>query len=211
MTEERGERPQSPGGDTTEATEPTSTGADPQTGAASVHDQSYGQAYGQGYGQAYGQGYGQACGQGYGQGYGQSYGPGYGQSYGPGYGAQPPAPWGYAPPYGWETAYGAPPGFAGKKIAAGVCGILFGQWGVHKFVLGYNNEGITMLAVSLGGYVIYVIGIFLSILLVGIPLLAAIAGPVVMYIIGLVEGITYLTKNDQEFVVTYGANHKGWF
>ena len=150
---------------------------------------------------------GQAGGQGYGQGYGQTYG----QTYGQGYGGQPPAPWGYAPPYGWETAYGAPPGFAGKKIVAGVCGIVFGQWGVHKFILGYNNEGIIMLAVSLGGYVIYVIGIFLAIILIGIPMLAAIAGPIVMHIIGLVEGIMYLTKNDQEFVVTYGANRKGWF
>jgi len=28
---------------------------------------------------------------------------------------------------------------ADKKIAAGICGILLGGFGVHKFVLGYQN------------------------------------------------------------------------
>jgi TM2 domain-containing membrane protein YozV len=75
---------------------------------------------------------------------------------------------------------------ADKKIAAGVCGILVGALGVHKFVLGYTTEGI--------------IQIVLSIFTCGA------AG-----IIGIIEGIIYLTKSDEEFVRTYIQNKKGWF
>ncbi|AXY67407.1 TM2 domain-containing protein [Thermosynechococcus sichuanensis E542] len=38
---------------------------------------------------------------------------------------------------------------SGKKVAAGICGILLGAFGIHKFVLGYNTEGLIMLLVSL--------------------------------------------------------------
>lgn len=77
-----------------------------------------------------------------------------------------------------------------KKMVAGICGILLGALGVHKFILGYNTEGIIMLAVT--------------ILTCGI-------GGSVMGVIGLVEGIIYLTKSDEEFYNTYIANKKGWF
>src|SRR5688500_15753860 len=33
---------------------------------------------------------------------------------------------------------------ASNKIAAGICGILLGPFGVHKFILGYTNAGIIM-------------------------------------------------------------------
>ncbi|MEW5857307.1 MAG: TM2 domain-containing protein [Cyanobacteriota bacterium] len=79
---------------------------------------------------------------------------------------------------------------ASKKIAAGVCGILIGGLGIHKFVLGYNTEGIIMLLLSL--------------------LTCGILAPV-MGIIGLIEGIIYLTKSDEEFVSTYLVSKKGWF
>ena len=85
-----------------------------------------------------------------------------------------------------------PPG-ADKKLAAGLCGILLGGFGVHKFILGYTNEGVIML-------VTYVLGIFLC----GIP-------SFVVIIIGIVEGVMYLTKSDEEFVQTYVVNKKGWF
>ncbi|WP_008307811.1 TM2 domain-containing protein [Leptolyngbya sp. PCC 6406] len=81
-------------------------------------------------------------------------------------------------------------GGAEKKIAAGICGILLGALGVHKFVLGYNTEGIIMLLVSL---------------------LTCGLGSPIMGIIGLVEGIIYLTKPDEEFVAIYVNSHKGWF
>ncbi len=79
---------------------------------------------------------------------------------------------------------------ADKKIAAGVCGILLGALGVHKFILGYTKEGVIMLLISL--------------LSLGI-------GSPVMGIIGLIEGILYLTKSDEDFVQTYVASKKGWF
>lgn len=79
---------------------------------------------------------------------------------------------------------------ADKKIVAGICGILLGAFGVHKFILGYTTEGIIMLLISL---------------------LTCGAGSPVMGIIGLVEGILYLTKTDEVFVQTYITNKKGWF
>jgi TM2 domain-containing membrane protein YozV len=77
-----------------------------------------------------------------------------------------------------------------KKVVAGICGILLGALGVHKFVLGYTTEGIIMLCIS--------------VLTCGI-------GSPVMGVIGLIEGIMYLTKTDEEFYTTYMANQKGWF
>lgn len=79
---------------------------------------------------------------------------------------------------------------AGKKIPAGICGILLGAFGVHKFVLGYTKEGLIMLLVTV--------------------LTLGIAG-FIMGIIGLIEGILYLTKSDEEFVATYVTGRKGWF
>ncbi|MBD1999391.1 TM2 domain-containing protein [Leptolyngbya sp. FACHB-541] len=77
-----------------------------------------------------------------------------------------------------------------KKVAAGVCGILLGALGVHKFLLGYTTEGLIMLLVTI---------------------LTCGFGGAVMGIIGLVEGIMYLTKSDEEFVSTYILSKKGWF
>jgi TM2 domain-containing membrane protein YozV len=78
-----------------------------------------------------------------------------------------------------------PPG-AEKKLAAGICGILLGWLGIHKFILGYTKQGI--------------IQIVLSVVTCGA------AG-----IIGLIEGIIYLTKSDEDFVKTYIQNKRGWF
>jgi len=75
---------------------------------------------------------------------------------------------------------------ADKKIVAGICGILLGGFGVHKFVLGYTTEGIIQIVITL---------------------LTCGAGSIV----GLVEGIIYLTKSDEDFVRTYIQNKKGWF
>ncbi len=79
---------------------------------------------------------------------------------------------------------------ASKKIAAGICGILLGSLGIHKFVLGYSTEGLIMLLVTL--------------------LTCFFASPI-MGIIGLIEGIIYLTKSDEEFIQTYVLSKKGWF
>jgi TM2 domain-containing membrane protein YozV len=79
---------------------------------------------------------------------------------------------------------------ADKKIAAGICAILIGSLGIHKFVLGYTTEGVIMLLVSL---------------------LTCGLGAPIMSIIGIVEGIMYLTKPDEDFVRTYIQGRKGWF
>ena len=82
------------------------------------------------------------------------------------------------------------PAGAEKKIAAGICGILLGGLGIHKFILGYTKEGVIMLLVT--------------VLTFGF-------GGIIMGLIGLIEGIMYLTKSDADFVATYVTNKKGWF
>lgn len=101
----------------------------------------------------------------------------------------PIAPMPMQPVYGVDTR---PPG-ADKRILAGILGIVLGGLGIHKFILGYNTEGIIML-------VTYLVGMVFC----GVPSL-------VIAIIGIVEGIMYLTKSDEEFVHTYIINKKPWF
>ena len=98
---------------------------------------------------------------------------------------QPPAPI-----YGQQAMQDWKQMGADKKIAAGICGILIGSLGIHKFVLGYQREGVIMLLVSL---------------------LTCGLGAPIMSIIGIVEGVMYLTKPDEEFVRTYIQGRKGWF
>ncbi len=85
---------------------------------------------------------------------------------------------------------GAPASRASNKLPAGICGILLGGLGIHKFILGYTGAGLIMLLVS--------------ILTCGI-------GYFVMHLIGLIEGIIYLTKSDEEFVRTYVDSRREWF
>jgi TM2 domain-containing membrane protein YozV len=111
----------------------------------------------------------------------------------------------YAPPY--EPAYqpiqpptamyAQPPAAedwqragADKKIIAGILGIVVGGLGIHKFVLGYQKEGMIMLLVSV---------------------LSCFTLSAFMHVIGIVEGIMYLTKTDEDFVRTYIYGRKGWF
>lgn len=80
-----------------------------------------------------------------------------------------------------------------KKILAGILAIVLGWLGVHKFILGYQKEGIIMAAIG-------VVGWFLC----GIP-------TSLVALVGLVEGIIYLTKSDEEFYNTYQVGRKPWF
>jgi TM2 domain-containing membrane protein YozV len=84
----------------------------------------------------------------------------------------------------------APDPRASNKLPAGICGILLGGFGVHKFILGYTGAGLIMLLVT--------------VLTCGI-------GWWVMHVIGLVEGIIYLCKPDEEFVRVYVDGRKEWF
>ena len=79
---------------------------------------------------------------------------------------------------------------ASTKITAGLCGILLGWLGIHKFILGRTTEGVIMLLVSV---------------------LSCSTLAIVMSVIGIVEGIIYLTKTDEEFYQVYVVDEKGWF
>jgi TM2 domain-containing membrane protein YozV len=81
-----------------------------------------------------------------------------------------------------------------KRVLAGVMGILFGAFGVHKFIIGLTTPAIIMLLISLIG------GVVTCGLAYG-----------VMHVIGLVEGIIYLSKSDAEFHQTYIVEQKAWF
>jgi TM2 domain-containing membrane protein YozV len=89
---------------------------------------------------------------------------------------------------------------AEKKLAAGLCAILLGSFGVHKFILGYQTEGFILLGVTLAAWVITFITCGIGFFLIFIP-----------SIVGIVEGIMYLTKSDEEFVNTYITNKRPWF
>lgn len=87
----------------------------------------------------------------------------------------------------------APPTAASRasgKIPAGVCGILLGSLGIHKFILGYTGAGLVMLLVSL--------------------LSCFILAPI-MHLIGLIEGIVYLCKSDEDFARIYVEQRREWF
>lgn len=77
-----------------------------------------------------------------------------------------------------------------KRVVAGILAILLGPFGVHKFILGYTNQGIILLVITIA-----TCGI----------------GATITSIIGLIEGIIYLTKSDEEFVYMYQTNRKEWF
>lgn len=107
-----------------------------------------------------------------------------------------PMPMQPAPNYGMQ----AKPEGADKRIAAGICGIVLGGFGVHKFILGYQQEGIILLSA-------YLIGLVVTFITCGFGAFI----PLIVGIIGLIEGIIYLTKSDEEFVNTYVYNKKPWF
>jgi TM2 domain-containing membrane protein YozV len=75
---------------------------------------------------------------------------------------------------------------ADKKLVAGICGILLGGFGVHRFVLGDTTGGLIRIAISV--------------------VTCGMGG-----VIGLIEGILYLTKSDEDFVQTYLVEKKAWF
>jgi TM2 domain-containing membrane protein YozV len=103
---------------------------------------------------------------------------------------QPVPPlFGATPPLGAPAPAGVS-ARASSKVAAGICGILLGSLGIHKFILGYSGAGLIVLLVTI--------------------LTCGMASPV-MHLIGLIEGIIYLTKSDEEFVRLYVDGHKEWF
>jgi len=77
-----------------------------------------------------------------------------------------------------------------KRVLAGILGVLFGALGIHKFILGYQKEGIIMLVLSLLSF-------------------GFLAG--FMAVVGLIEGIIYLSKSDEEFFQIYQVGQRPWF
>lgn len=80
-----------------------------------------------------------------------------------------------------------------NKIAAGLLAIFLGTLGIHKFYLGYTREGMIMLLITLFGSLLFFLG------------------GIAMGIVALIEGITYLTKTDEQFEAIYVQGEKGWF
>jgi TM2 domain-containing membrane protein YozV len=95
-----------------------------------------------------------------------------------------------------QYANGIVPGVPARvdKTSAGICGILLGGLGIHKFIMGYSMEGAIMLVVSL------VTGLFTC----GLSSL-------IIHLIGLIEGIIYLSMTQEQFDYTYIRNRKPWF
>ena len=106
--------------------------------------------------------------------------------------ASAPAPLPYAHPAYPPPPGAAPfhPGVSNNRIAAGICGILLGALGVHKFILGRVGPGLVMLLLTV--------------------LTCGWAG-IVMNLIGIIEGIIYLTRTDEQFYYEYVVGKKGWF
>lgn len=111
----------------------------------------------------------------------------------------------YNPNYGsnqYQNAYQPKPPYLqdanSKKILAGILAIVLGHIGIHKFVLGYNGEGIILLTLGIIGYLT-------ACFFIGYFVLFATG------LIGLIEGIIYLTKTDEAFFETYIKGRKTWF
>jgi TM2 domain-containing membrane protein YozV len=143
----------------------------------------------------------------------------------PGWGQPLAPPWNQPPA---DLPPGADWGFKDRKLPAGICGIFFGSLGVHKFILGLVKQGVIMVAVTVGSWLVFVLSFAVPFLAIGtqssdeeasaawfIVMLAlwAVAGLAMtaVWVVGLVEGIMYFTKSDRDFVVRYGVERRGWF
>jgi TM2 domain-containing membrane protein YozV len=110
------------------------------------------------------------------------------------------APGGFGAPgghYGGHPGHGA---YASEKspIAAGLLALFLGGLGIHKFYLGYNQEGIILLVATMISWV-------LTIILIGFLGLMAIS------VVCIIEAIIYLTKPQHEFTRIYVQGRRPWF
>jgi len=85
-----------------------------------------------------------------------------------------------------------------KKLLAGIAALFLGGFGIHKFILGYIQEGLILLIPTLLGTFFITVGIGLT--WVWIPAT-----------IGFIEGIVYLMKTDREFYEVYQKGRRPWF
>jgi TM2 domain-containing membrane protein YozV len=80
-----------------------------------------------------------------------------------------------------------------NRIPAALCAIFLGSLGVHKFIVGYNKEGIIMLLITLLTGWVFGVSAF------------------IIFVVGVIGGIIYLSKSDVEFYETYVVRKKSWF
>lgn len=101
------------------------------------------------------------------------------------------------PPFPPGQPYGSP-AYAKSHVVAGLLALFLGSWGIHKFYLGYSNEGVILLVGTIVSFILCIIIIGL------IPLMA-------IGVVCFVEAIIYLTKTDAEFDQMYVQQKKPWF
>lgn len=88
--------------------------------------------------------------------------------------------------------------FVSRKVAAGVCGILLGGFGVHKFIVGLPGPGAIVLVFN-----VLSIG-------TGICCIFPLLGSTALSILGIVEGVLYLSKSEDDFYRHYAIERR-WF
>ena len=88
-----------------------------------------------------------------------------------------------------------------NRLTAGLLAILLGGLGIHKFYLGYRTPGVILLCGTIG-----------SLLLASSMPFAQIAFVLnIPSFIGVIEGIIYLTKQDDKFDEKYVVQKRPWF
>ena len=93
-----------------------------------------------------------------------------------------------APAGAFASSAGAP-----NRLTAGLLALFLGTIGVHKFYLGYNKAGLTMLLIAIFGAILLLL-----------PTL-------VMAVIAFCEAITYLMMSDEEWHQRYVLSERPWF
>jgi TM2 domain-containing membrane protein YozV len=79
-----------------------------------------------------------------------------------------------------------------NRLVAGLLAIFLGCLGIHKFYLGYQQEGIILLLCGTVGWLFIIPGIGAA-------------------VIGLIEGIIYLSQTEEQFQRNYIKSKKAWF
>ena len=80
-----------------------------------------------------------------------------------------------------------------EKWPAVILAFLLGFLGIHKFYLGYKNEGLAMLLISLIGGLCFGIG------------------TIVILVISYIEAAKYISLTEEDFDAVYVRGYKGWF
>ncbi len=80
-----------------------------------------------------------------------------------------------------------------NKLVAMLLALFLGGLGIHKFYLGCNTAGITMLVIFILGFII-----------LGIP-------SIIIGLIAFIKAIKYIMKSDEDFKKIYVENQKCWF